>query len=101
MNFYIDELYGNPTHAENRNAYNTTLGVFVSKLPMSELKLFNHPVVIYVTDLKWKQFGRTQFLKCGIPSLPPPPPPPPSRSWGSRSAPKELSPPNPTAAAAA
>ena len=72
VNFYIDELYGNPTHAENRNAYNTTLGVFVSKLPMSELKLFNHPVVIYATDLKWKQFGRTQFLKCGIPSLPSP-----------------------------
>eukprot|EP00192_Tetraselmis_astigmatica_P001713 CAMPEP_0117667338 /NCGR_PEP_ID=MMETSP0804-20121206/10902_1 /TAXON_ID=1074897 /ORGANISM="Tetraselmis astigmatica, Strain CCMP880" /LENGTH=1564 /DNA_ID=CAMNT_0005475035 /DNA_START=106 /DNA_END=4800 /DNA_ORIENTATION=- len=71
VNFYIDELYGKPEHPENRNAYNTALGVFVSELPLSELHVFAHPVVIFLTDVKWKQFGfmsflQAQFLNMGI-----------------------------------
>eukprot|EP00873_Tetraselmis_striata_P007051 jgi/Tetstr1/427315/TSEL_017484.t1 len=62
VNFYIRELYGDPELQENANVYNTTLGIFITKLPMSELVLFAHPVVNFLVELKWDLFAKQQFV---------------------------------------
>ena len=62
VNYYIKDLYGDPYVPQNANVYNTTLGVFISKLPASELKLFSHPCIDLVINLKWEQFALKEFL---------------------------------------
>lgn len=61
VNFYIAELYGNPETTENVKVYNTMLGVFVTRLPLSNISIFAHPVVNYVVEAKWEMFGKRQF----------------------------------------
>ena len=62
VNYYIKELYGDPYVDQNANVYNTTLGVFVAKLPDSEMALYTHPCIDLVINLKWEQFARSDFI---------------------------------------
>ena len=62
VNYYIKELYGDPYVPENANPYATTIGVFISKLPESELANFGHPCISAVINLKWELFGRRDFF---------------------------------------
>lgn len=62
VNYYVKELYGDPDEAQNLNAYGGALGVLITKLPLSELHIFRHPVIRFVVDLKWDQFARLEFI---------------------------------------
>ena len=62
VNYYIKELYGDPYVPGNANPYATTIGVFITKLPESELANFGHPCISAVINLKWDLFGRRDFF---------------------------------------
>lgn len=61
VNYYVKELYGDPYLEENANVYNTMLGVFIKRLPESELGNFAHPCVAFVINLKWELFAQRNF----------------------------------------
>lgn len=61
-NFYIAELYGNPSNPETAAVASSMLGMFVYRLPMTELHLFTHPVTTFIVDLKWRLFARRSFF---------------------------------------
>mmetsp|Transcript_7928 Transcript_7928/g.22709 ORF Transcript_7928/g.22709 Transcript_7928/m.22709 type:complete len:1117 (-) Transcript_7928:312-3662(-) len=61
VNFYIKELYGDPSTPEHRNVYNTMLGTLVTKLSPSDLFIFAHPVVNFIVELKWGLFAKVNF----------------------------------------
>ena len=61
VNYYIQELYGDPGLSDYGIVHNTPLAILVHRLPMSELDVFTHPVVRYLVDLKWQLFARSVF----------------------------------------
>jgi len=63
VNFYVKELYGDPSVLRNGSVNSTPLGLIVFGLPASEVHVFAHPVIKFLVDLKWDQFARTDFLK--------------------------------------
>ena len=62
VNFYIKELYGDPELVENHNPANGSLGYLANHLAESHLGVFAHPVIVFMTDLKWNQFAKRDFL---------------------------------------
>mmetsp|Transcript_14931 Transcript_14931/g.35579 ORF Transcript_14931/g.35579 Transcript_14931/m.35579 type:complete len:934 (-) Transcript_14931:434-3235(-) len=62
VNFYVAELYGDPSMPENRNVYNTALGVLITKLPDSDVSVFGHPCITFLVELKWRLFARRRFM---------------------------------------
>jgi hypothetical protein len=62
VNFYIRELYGDPSNPETTAVSSSMLGMFVYRLPMTELHLFTHPLTTFIVDLKWRLFARRSFF---------------------------------------
>lgn len=62
VNFYIRELYGDPSNPDTAAVSNSMLSLFVHRLPMTELHLFTHPVTTFIVDLKWRLFARRSFF---------------------------------------
>ena len=62
VNYYVQELYGDPKLLQNKNVSSTPLGILVRQLPNSEVHIFAHPTIRFITDLKWEQFAKWDFL---------------------------------------
>lgn len=62
VNYYIQELYGDPRASQNAKMVFTPLGVLVRRLPDAQIYIFAHPTIQFVVDLKWEQFAKQRFV---------------------------------------